>query len=122
MQQRMVPQAESLCDKFIQTTPMFLPTTGWLKMRLSFKHSYFPHLGVCCLMLHFFFYEKRWDRPSLQAFLSLCSCGLPHCSSISPVVYNYMLFCSMWQTLCATGSPVILLQQDVVFEMENLPW
>lgn len=37
MQQRTAHQAESLCDKFIQSTPMFLLTTGWLKMRLQLQ-------------------------------------------------------------------------------------
>jgi len=33
-------------------------------------------------------------------------------NNISLVVYNYMLFCSMWQILHMTESPVILLQKD----------
>lgn len=67
--------------------------------------------------------KKAEDRPSLQVFLSLCSCGLPHWNSISPIVYNCELSRIMWQRLYEMGSPVTLLQQDtVMFEMENPLW
>lgn len=54
------------------------PDYGLAECVATASHSNAPHLRVCCLSYISSFMKISIDRLNLQAFLTLCSCELPH--------------------------------------------